>query len=131
VCERRIATGNESIAHASDSVVSQYLESRPAGSIVDQVKRALQDLLPTGEPNIGEVSRLLGTSSRTLQRQLFEAGTTFREILRDVRHDLALRYLRDRTCSITEVAFLLGFSETAAFSRAFKRWTGEAPSRFR
>jgi AraC-like DNA-binding protein len=131
VCERRIPTGNESIAHASDSVVTAYLESRPPGSLNQQVERALQDLLPTGEPNIGEVARLLGTSSRTLQRQLLDRGTNFREILRDVRHDLAMRYLRESSTSITEVAFLLGFSETAAFSRAFKRWTGQAPSRFR
>lgn len=131
VAERRIPLGNEAVAHASDSVIARYLAGQPPCSVIDQVRRALLDLMPSGEPTIGEVSRLLGISSRTLQRQLFEDGTTFRDVLRDVRHELALRYLRDSSCSVTEVSFLLGFSETAAFSRAFKRWTGVAPSQFR
>jgi AraC-like DNA-binding protein len=70
-------------------------------------------------------------SSRTLQRQLQSAGTTFTTLLNEIRQDLAQKYLREQHNNITEIAFLLGFSESSAFSRAFKRWMGTSPSEYR
>jgi len=70
-------------------------------------------------------------STRTLQRSLARAGTTFRTVLDHVRRSLAESYLADTSVSIPEVAFLLGFSDQSSFHHAFQRWTGHAPGRWR
>jgi AraC-like DNA-binding protein len=88
-------------------------------------------VLRDGEPSIEHLAPRLGVSVRSLQRRLREAGTSYKQVLDQVRHDLALRYLTAGELSIGEVAFLLGFSEPSAFHRAFKRWTGSTPGEFR
>jgi AraC-like DNA-binding protein len=77
------------------------------------------------------VSSRLGVPARTLQRRLRSEGTTFAKKTDEVRRQLAERYLADRRTSVAEVAFLLGFSDVSAFHRAFVRWTGQTPSRYR
>jgi AraC-like DNA-binding protein len=66
-----------------------------------------------------------------LHRRLEQEGTNFRGVLSDVRHELALRHLAEGRLAISEIAFLLGFSEVSAFHRAFKQWTGHAPHAYR
>ena len=78
-----------------------------------------------------DVARALHVSVRTLQRKLVATGTTFRELSETVRGQLAEGYLADPKVSIAEVAFLLGFSDQSSFNRAFRRWTGESPGRWR
>ena len=78
-----------------------------------------------------DVARALHVSVRTLQRKLVATGTTFREVSDTVRGQLAEGYLSDPGVSIAEVAFLLGFSDQSSFNRAFRRWTGETPGRWR
>ena len=71
---------------------------------------------------------MLGVSPRSLQRRLANATTTFRQLVDDVRHALAKLYLGDHDRPITQVAYLLGFSDSRrAFSRAHKRWSGKTP----
>ena len=70
-------------------------------------------------------------SKRTLQRTLQKEGTSFNALLNSTRMDLAKQYVRDREISFTEIAFLLGFTESSTFSRAFKRWTGKSPREYR
>jgi AraC-like DNA-binding protein len=70
-------------------------------------------------------------SVRTLHRSLAAEGTTYRELLDQLRCDLATRHLADDRISIAEIAFLLGFSEISAFHRAFRRWTDRTPAEFR
>ena len=70
-------------------------------------------------------------SPRTLHRRLEDEGTSFRQVLGEVRRELAARHLSERQLAISEIAFLLGFSEPSAFHRAFKRWTGHAPLTYR
>ena len=86
---------------------------------------------PSGGGSAEQVARALNMSVRTLQRRLIESGTTFREVAETVRSQLAVGYLADPKVSIAEVAFLLGFSDQTAFNRAFRRWTGETPGRWR
>jgi AraC-like DNA-binding protein len=69
-------------------------------------------------------------SPRSLQRRLHSEGTSFAEVLSELRRDLALRYLRDQRIAIAEVGFLLGFLDVSAFHRAFKRWTGSTPAEY-
>jgi AraC-like DNA-binding protein len=70
-------------------------------------------------------------SVRTLQRRLVDSGTTFHKVSDAVLARLAAGYLTDPSVSVSEVAFLLGFSEQSAFNRAFRRWTGDSPGRWR
>ena len=83
------------------------------------------------DPSADEVAQGLHLSTRTLQRKLAEAGVSFSEVSDDIRSELAKEYLSSRDVRISEVAFLLGFGEQSSFNRAFRRWTGVAPGRWR
>jgi AraC-like DNA-binding protein len=96
-----------------------------------KVENAIVPLLPHGQAKTAEIANRLGVSSRTLARMLAAEGFTFRQILDDLRADLADRYLREHGLPISEVAWLLGFREVAAFSHAFKRRTGKTPKQIR
>jgi AraC-like DNA-binding protein len=92
-----------------------------------QVEALLLARLHTGEASMDGVAGKLGMSRQTLFRRLKAEGVTFEEVLDAIRHKLALEYLRGRKVSVNETAYLVGFSDPAAFSRAFKRWTGSSP----
>jgi len=70
-------------------------------------------------------------SPRTLQRRLEELGTTYQNLLDDVRRDTSRRLLASTDLDASEVAFLLGFEELNSFTRAFHTWEGVTPSRWR
>ena len=95
-----------------------------------EVEQAIEPLLGAGEVSIDKVASTLGMSRQTLYRRLKAEGVTFEEILDAKRRSLAIRYLGLHRLSVKAVAYKLGFSEPAAFSRAFKRWTGVSPSEF-
>ena len=99
--------------------------------IVGQVRGAIAHALREGEPDIARISTRLACSSRTLQRRLKDAGTSFRDELNLVRHELALSYLRDPRLQIVDIALLLGYSEHSAFTRAYREWTGHTPQQQR
>ena len=88
-------------------------------------------MLGTGDFEIEDIARYLELSAGTLKRQLSGAGTTFQEVLDDTRLQLAKQYLKEPSLSLTEITFLLGYSEMSAFSRAFRRWTGKGPKAWR
>ena len=87
--------------------------------------------LTSGVPTEAEVARELSLSRRSLQRRLSEFGLSFKAVVDATRHELALRYLDDPDKRVTEITFLLGFSEQSAFSRAFRRWQSQSPSAYR
>jgi AraC-like DNA-binding protein len=95
-----------------------------------EVERAMASA-PAEHASAEHVARALHVSVRTLQRKLVAAGTTFREVADRVRGELAQEHLADPRTSITEVTYLLGFSDETSFTRAFRRWTGESPGRWR
>lgn len=97
--------------------------------IAGQVKVCIERTLDACTP--GVVARALGVSERTLRRRLLNAGVSFSGLLNDVRSQRAKLYLADPRLAITEIAFLLGFSEVASFTRAFKRWYGVTPGQYR
>ena len=92
-----------------------------------QVEKLLLPSLHTGEANMDAVAAQMGLSRQTLFRKLKAEETTFEKVLDELRHRMALHYLRGRKVSVNETAYLLGFSDPAPFSRAFKRWTGISP----
>jgi AraC-like DNA-binding protein len=96
-----------------------------------RVRGAVAEELPGREPSLGRVARRLGTSPRTLQRRLAGEGTTFAEVADAVRRERAEAFLSAADVSIAEVSWLSGFAEQSAFARAFRRWTGVAPKRWR
>lgn len=114
--------------HAEDLRRRRVVE---ASRMADRVHAAVAHLLASGEPSAGVVARQLGTSERTLRRHLEEEGTTFRQVVADVRRRTAEELLRESDTSMSEIAFLLGFSEVTAFARAFKRWSGRTPGQLR
>jgi AraC-like DNA-binding protein len=110
---------------------AELLEKLPQeNGIVDGVRRALAESLRGGDASISAVSKRLGMSARTLQRKLSDLGTSHQELLDDMRRDLSRKYLQESGMAICEVAFLLGFSDTSVFHRAFRRWTGETPGEY-
>jgi AraC-like DNA-binding protein len=92
-----------------------------------QVERLVMPILHTGEVRMDAVAEKLGVSRPTLFRRLKAEGVTFAEVMDQLRQRMAMSYLGGRKVSVNETAYLVGFSEPAAFSRAFKRWTGATP----
>ena len=92
-----------------------------------RVENLLIPILHTGEASMDMIAGKLALSRQTLFRKLKAEGVTFEQVLDQLRHKLALDYLNGKKVSVNETAYLVGFSEPAAFSRAFKRWTGSSP----
>jgi AraC-like DNA-binding protein len=92
-----------------------------------RVESLLMPMLHTGEAGMERVAAKLGCSRETLYRNLRAEGVSFEKLLDELRHKLALHYLSGGKLSVIEIAYLVGFSDPTAFSRAFKRWTGRSP----
>jgi len=112
--------------HAMDLMAS--LEEAP---LALQVKNALRQLLKEGLPRKEQVADLLAMSARTMQRQLQQAGTSYQQILDDLRQELAEHYLLHSDLPIHDISHYLGFTEQRSFHRAFKGRTGMTPGEFR
>lgn len=125
--EDRLPAGNAELARSNDEVLVRYLARLEQSGVASRVQQALLDALPDGAPVKGAIARKLGMSARNLQRHLAAEGTSFTELLAGARADLARTYVEEGRLSVTEIAFVLGFADTSAFSRAFKRWTGTSP----
>ena len=125
--ERPLPTANAELARRSDEVVVRYLDRLAAYALADQVRAVLVNALPSGELSQREAARRVGVSPRSLQRRLIAEGTSYKQLLDETRLLLARSYVEEGRRSIQEIAYLLGFSEPSAFSRAFKRWTGSSP----
>jgi AraC-like DNA-binding protein len=100
-------------------------------SISGRVESLLSSILHTGEASMDIIARKLGISRQTLFRKLKAEGVTFEQVLEGLRHKMALHYLSGKKVSVNETAYLVGFSDPASFSRAFKRWTGASPRMMR
>jgi AraC-like DNA-binding protein len=100
-------------------------------SLTERVRDLLAKELGGGTPTLHQIARQVSMSERTLSRHLDEEGTTFKVLLEDLRQRMALRYVAKSTLTVSEIAFLLGFSQAAAFHRAFRRWTGQTPLEYR
>lgn len=99
--------------------------------IASDVERLIQEALPSGIPSISQIGERIGMSSRTLSRRLTDNGITFRALVKSTQEKTAKALLQKSGQTISEIAFQTGFSEQSAFSRAFKRWTGQSPLEYR
>jgi AraC-like DNA-binding protein len=135
-----VGSGELPLTHADNYLndfLLKYCEAALAGRREDssqlrtRVENAISSLLPHGRVRAGDIARSLGMSERTLGRKLADEGLNFTEIFQQMRRDLAVRYLDDRKLHVSKIAWLLGFHDVSAFTHAFKRWTGKAPSQMR
>jgi AraC-like DNA-binding protein len=126
-----LATGDPGLARVNDAQTQGYLDSFLSQTTSREVVDKIVEKLPDGPPNQQQIADSLNVSNRTLQRKLKNEGTSFMDLLQDTRMQLARSYLMQPTRSVVETSYLLGFSEPSTFSRAFKRWTGQAPAEFR
>jgi AraC-like DNA-binding protein len=102
---------------------------RPKGrdSLADKAAAVIAQRLSSGEASLRDVARRLHLSERTLRRRLQESGVTFNDLVSRVRRDLADDWLQRTDFNVKHISYLLGYSDAAAFSRAYKRWTGRSP----
>ena len=131
VVDQRLPGHNEQMDLVGQQLITEYLESLEDLNLTSRVKKCIVERLPSGDATVDNIASELYLSTRTLQRMLQQEGVSFLQLLNDTRRDLAISYVRDRKMDLTEVAFLLGFSELSTFSRSFKRWTGTSPAQYR
>ena len=130
ILNQPVATANRLLFR----LLGGYLERVKSASrttIVERVEDYVRGSLPSGTCSIERCARKLGSSVRALQLDLSEHGVRFSDILEKQRVELAKSYLEQGQLSLDEIAVLLGYSEQSSFGRAFKRWTGSTPQRFR
>ncbi len=115
------------LAEQNERIVVGYLAKLDRGDIQTRVRAILLQQLPSGTVTKEDVAQKMCMSPRTLQVKLSKSGTTFQDVVNETRQALACGYMDNSGLSITEIAYLLGFSDTSNFSRAFRRWTGHSP----
>ncbi|WP_096185806.1 helix-turn-helix transcriptional regulator [Evansella halocellulosilytica] len=130
--DRPFVSYNAELLEILTPVLDQSLKEQQRNrSITEMVKWIIKRSLTGGRPDIQNVASELGMSERTLQRRLTDEGTSFKDLLTQVRHKQAQEYLLDPSLEIKEVAFLIGFEDQNSFYRAFRLWEGDTPSNWR
>ncbi|TNG00943.1 MAG: AraC family transcriptional regulator [Gammaproteobacteria bacterium] len=131
VLDKPLPASNHELALTLDRTLNDYISKFQQEGIIARTKSVISELLPSGHINSQMVADALHMSPRSLQRRLAVVDTTFRYLVEQVRQDLAESYLADKTYSMIEITYMLGFSSQSSFSRAFKRWSGMTPQDYR
>jgi AraC-like DNA-binding protein len=126
-----LSGSNASLAFHNDQLASAILADLKKHDLRARVYSRLIDFLPAGDCNREKVAHSLNMSESAFQKKLKTEGTSYQEVLDETRSGLAKHYLGKSRLSISEAAFLLGFTDSSNFSRAFKRWTGDSPTDYR
>jgi len=129
--DKRLTGSNDQLAELNEHIVVKYLAHRSRNDIVNRTKAAIIDGLANGSVNESTIAAELHMTPRNLHRKLQKEDTSFKLLLNETRRELAQQYIQDRSKTLTEISYLLGFSEASSFSRAYKNWTGQAPSEAR
>ncbi len=129
--DRPLESSNRQLASVLDRMLTEQLARLDRSDVVARCTAAILEHLGGGEISEKEAASLLHMSSRTLQRKLAEAGTSYKSLVDETRKDLALRYIADPDRSVTDITFSLGFAGPSSLTRAFTRWTGMSPSEYR
>lgn len=131
IADELLIGANPELALLNDQVITRRLALLDRNDIVARVQSALMEQLPHGNISDDSVATTLHMSVRTMHRKLTEVDQNFRTLLVEMRRNLAELYIMDNSLTLTEISMLLGFSEPSSFSRAYKSWTGSAPSEIR
>jgi AraC-like DNA-binding protein len=129
--DARLPAGNSDLARANERVIRDYLARFDANTLAQRVRTTLLEQLPSAHACETSVAHAFNMTARTLQRRLRAERTSYKQILDDVRRELAVDYVSEPDLSIKEITYMLGFSEPSNFTRAFKRWTGRSPNAYR
>ena len=106
------------------------MESETFETFASRVQKKLFQLIPSGQFGLENVAEEFGISGRTLQRNLSAENTSFNQMVKDIQKMMTFNYLEAKELSIDEIAYLVGYSETSSFYRAFKKWTGKTVSQY-
>jgi AraC-like DNA-binding protein len=129
---KQLPKADSTLHHVLRKLAEQTLAQLPRTQTLSQrVRDLVATELGRGNPTAPHIAKRLGMSTSTLGRRLEREETTFRDLLDDLRKQLATQYLTNPDLELAEVALLLGFSQSTAFHRAFRRWTGQTPAEFR
>lgn len=128
---QKLTGANPYLAEINDKVVIKYLNHLRKNDIVQRTKTIIVENLSSGVVTNKMVAQKLFMSVRSFQRALERVNRTYRDILAETRRELAQGYINNIDVELQEVAYLLGFTEYSAFSRAFKQWTGKSPAQVR
>jgi AraC-like DNA-binding protein len=119
------------LAQHNDTIARDYLARLHKADVAGRVRAKIIERLSSGDCSRRKVASDLCMSEETLHHKLARCNTNFQELLNETRKELALGYLARRSLFVTEITFLLGFSDVSNFTRAFKRWTGTSPTLYR
>ncbi|MDX1410052.1 MAG: AraC family transcriptional regulator, partial [Saprospiraceae bacterium] len=128
VLDKVLPSANPGLAQLHEDIVVQYLERLDQEDLPGRVRAEIVRHLPSDNFSQAAVATALNTTPRTMRRVLRSHGTTFNSLLADVRQELAGKFVADDSISVTEMSFMLGFSEVSSFTRAFRKWNGFPPS---
>lgn len=113
----------------AEKALAEKIDESPAFLV--RVRRAIRDSFYDGAPTLAGLAKQMKTSSRTLQRRLAEEGSTFADEVDRARREVACPLVAESNRTLADIAFMIGFSDVSAFVRAFRRWTGTSPGRYR
>ena len=128
---RPVPTFNSELVSLHDSYLNECMGRLKGNSTANLIRERIVHTLPEGEPQRAKIAHALHMSERTLQRHLVAEGTSFSEILDDVRRELSVKYLNQCHLELIDISCLLGFNGQSNFSRAFKRWFNTSPRKYR
>jgi AraC-like DNA-binding protein len=126
-----LSASNVELARQNDTVVVEFLGRMDKIDLPSRVYAKLIELLPAGHCNREMVASALHMSTSSFHEKLKKAGTNYQDLLDQTRQQLAKSYMAREDLSISEIAYLLGFSDSSNFSRSFKRWLGQSPREYR
>ena len=129
--DKPLTGSNSELVAVHEEVIQRHLLNLDRNNILNRTRLRIMEHLPSGRVTENNTARVLNMSKRTLHRKLRENNETFSSLLMQVRLDLSERYIRNHDYSITEIAFLLGYTDTSAFSRAYRNWFGRSPTQAR
>lgn len=130
--DRPFVTRNaELLAMLAPQFEEELKRARGDENFVERVRLAVQQKLTGRRPTIEDIAGVLHLSSRTLQRRLQDAGSSFQRVVEEARRQLARHYLNNSVLELNEAAYLLGYEDSSSFVRAFRTWEGVPPARWR
>ncbi|WP_168798768.1 AraC family transcriptional regulator [Herbaspirillum sp. ST 5-3] len=126
-----LPTSNPMLAELHDRYAGEHLNRLENDRISFKARELIIRHLPDGDPLRADIAKALHMSERTLQRRLQEEGTSFNQLVDDIRHELARDHLGQHNVTLSQIAYLLGFADQSTFFRACKRWFGMSPGEYR
>lgn len=129
--DKRLTGSNPMLVALHEDIIKRQIAELDRSDILNRTLVTIMNQLPSGGVSEVSVAKELNMTTRTLHRKLGEKGISFRLLLTRVRKELVDRYIGEPAYSMTEISFLLGYTDSSAFSRAFKRWHGLSPTEAR